>query len=151
MENRRKWVEALRSGKYKQTRSHLADKNGFCCLGVACEVAIANGVRIKKRADGFGITYATERDSLPRRVQIWLGFGDELDEEAANPWLGNSSCAEQNDEGKSFTEIADMIEQEYLVLNESCRSQQGELFATKGVVSVERKVLEESQSSSRAL
>ena len=33
---KRKWVAALRSGKYKQTISSLYDAGGFCCLGVMC-------------------------------------------------------------------------------------------------------------------
>ena len=40
-----RWVKALRSGKYKQTREQLreADKedqptNAFCCLGVLCDL-----------------------------------------------------------------------------------------------------------------
>ena len=33
---KRRWVAALRSGKYKQTISHLYDRGGFCCLGVMC-------------------------------------------------------------------------------------------------------------------
>jgi hypothetical protein len=37
-ENTKKWVEALRSGKYKQTEHVLQDTNGYCCLGVACVV-----------------------------------------------------------------------------------------------------------------
>lgn len=33
-----KWVKALRSGKYKKTTHILKDNNGYCCLGVLCEV-----------------------------------------------------------------------------------------------------------------
>ena len=34
-----KWVEALRSGKYKQGQGALNYNNEkFCCLGVACEI-----------------------------------------------------------------------------------------------------------------
>ena len=33
---KRRWVAALRSGKYKQAVSHLYDGGGFCCLGVMC-------------------------------------------------------------------------------------------------------------------
>ncbi len=35
-----KWIEALKSGEYKQTQGQLAtmDKQSFCCLGVAAEV-----------------------------------------------------------------------------------------------------------------
>lgn len=36
---RRKWIEALRSGKYKQGKGELGDPDtGFCCLGVGCVV-----------------------------------------------------------------------------------------------------------------
>jgi hypothetical protein len=29
-----KWVAALRSGEYKQTKGYLRNKKGYCCLGV---------------------------------------------------------------------------------------------------------------------
>jgi hypothetical protein len=37
-ELKKKWVEALRSGKYKQNRDSLRYEDGFCCLGVLCDV-----------------------------------------------------------------------------------------------------------------
>lgn len=36
--NRKKWVEALRSGKFKQGKGKLKVNNKFCCQGVACEL-----------------------------------------------------------------------------------------------------------------
>jgi hypothetical protein len=33
-----KWIAALRSGKYKQARGIMKNADGFCCLGVACEL-----------------------------------------------------------------------------------------------------------------
>ena len=36
--NRKKWVAALRSGKFKQGKKQLKANNKFCCLGVACEL-----------------------------------------------------------------------------------------------------------------
>jgi hypothetical protein len=33
-----KWLKALRSGKYNQTKGQLKDETGYCCLGVLCEV-----------------------------------------------------------------------------------------------------------------
>lgn len=38
---KRKWVNALRSGKYKQGDSYLLDpvNNTHCCLGVACAIS----------------------------------------------------------------------------------------------------------------
>jgi hypothetical protein len=35
--NLRKWVEALESGRYKQTTGSL-HKIGYCCLGVWCQI-----------------------------------------------------------------------------------------------------------------
>lgn len=35
-----KWIEALRSGKYKQGRNVLRSSNDrFCCLGVLCDIS----------------------------------------------------------------------------------------------------------------
>lgn len=36
--NVEKWIKALRSGDYKQGRGHLKTKDGYCCIGVACEI-----------------------------------------------------------------------------------------------------------------
>ena len=33
----KKWVKALRSGKYKQAKGSLQTGDGFWCLGVACK------------------------------------------------------------------------------------------------------------------
>lgn len=35
----KKLVEALRSGKYNQSRYGLRRPDGFCCLGVACDIS----------------------------------------------------------------------------------------------------------------
>lgn len=37
---KRKWLAALRSGKYKQGKLNLYDKkyDVYCCLGVACDI-----------------------------------------------------------------------------------------------------------------
>lgn len=35
-----KWVKALRSGKYKQSKMELQTPKGYCCLGVACDIFI---------------------------------------------------------------------------------------------------------------
>lgn len=38
------WVSELRSGKYQQTTGYLQNENGFCCLGVLCDMAVAADV-----------------------------------------------------------------------------------------------------------
>lgn len=35
---KRKWVKALRSGKYKQAQEYLFTGKGYCCLGVLGDV-----------------------------------------------------------------------------------------------------------------
>ena len=35
---KKKWIEALTSGKYQQAKSRLKDPSGFCCLGVLRDV-----------------------------------------------------------------------------------------------------------------
>lgn len=35
-----KWIIALHSGAYEQAQGALNNKDGFCCLGVACNVFI---------------------------------------------------------------------------------------------------------------
>ena len=44
--NQRKWVDSLRSGNFKQSSNKLQSRNGYCCLGVACEIAKNNGVSV---------------------------------------------------------------------------------------------------------
>ena len=47
--NRDKWVAALRSGEFEQTQEVLVledddGKKSYCCLGVACVLAIREGI-----------------------------------------------------------------------------------------------------------
>lgn len=111
-ENIRKWVDALRSGKYKQCTGALTKDGAFCCLGVACETAILDGLKIDK--DGF--MYDMEMDVLPNSVTLWLGLGGGDDD----PFLSVDkehycSATNWNDiERKNFEQIAEMIERTYL-------------------------------------
>ena len=96
-ENVQKWIAALRSGKYKQTRGYLKDVNGFCCLGVASDIcpsvswlenpkgedffAISNDSQIKwdiKTRNGYhqetNDKHEMEGAQLPAEVVEWLGI-----------------------------------------------------------------------------
>lgn len=116
----RQWLDALRSGNYKQGKGALQRNGEFCCLGVACEVAIKNelGIKVSHDADGF-VQYGTEYNHLPPVVGEWFGFerGDMF-----NPRLGDgigSDAIRANDELKlSFEEIADALEKRYLTNGE---------------------------------
>lgn len=108
-ENRRKWVEALRSGDFQQGEGMLGytDKEDgvtrFCCLGVACEVLGAP--REESDALDRRFQYGGEAEYLPLIIVRKLGVPDR------NPSLDNGErLANLNDGGTSFAEIADLIE-----------------------------------------
>lgn len=109
--NRQAWVEALESNEYEQAREALVAievnaeeplgsenrrKERFCCLGVACEVAIKAGVPWLRRnpthpdqyqylevvdeegVDGEPVIDWMEYEDgeLPPPVVLWLGLSD---------------------------------------------------------------------------
>lgn len=105
------WVAALRSGDYPQSRGHLKDDVGFCCLGVACEVAIANGEELDVEQHGTHLSYYDGAAYvLPDKVRRWLGLRD--DEGTFRPPVEDryNALTELNDAGWSFNMIADFIE-----------------------------------------
>jgi len=113
-ERRAAWVAALRSGEYQQTMTRLwrhADSEhfpaGFCCLGVACQVAIDAGFPAHWSPDiqvdgaaSIQIEGWSEYGVLPDPLLDWLGLS--RDEQ--------THLYKMNDAGKSFAEIADAIE-----------------------------------------
>lgn len=99
-------VSGLKSGQYAQAKGVLTrvDEDGVvqghCCLGVACEVAIANGLTLHKQVateselesavdlnestirdilDDFGscVAYEGHAGDMPRSVSGWYGLGHE--------------------------------------------------------------------------
>lgn len=117
--NARKWVRALRSGKYKQTKEvlHRVTKRGkkevhtYCCLGVACELYIESGGRLGRSSanERGAIAYAGSRTSLPPKVQKWLGL-THREGSLSDPVLGAYCLSNLNDAGKQFSAIAKVIE-----------------------------------------
>lgn len=96
--NRKKWVKALRSGKYKQAKEVLcAGRGNYCCLGVLGRVA---GVKAK---DLMGATVLRDFPEVMHFVGLSTDNG--------GFHLGRALSSE-NDRGKSFAEIADIIESE---------------------------------------
>jgi len=96
----KKWVAALRSGKYEQGTGQLRNGDTYCCLGVLCDVALKEGV-----LDIFPQTAGT-LINVPV-VQKWSKL--------SNSWGGYSkkgSLVDDNDANKTFSQIADIIESE---------------------------------------
>lgn len=98
-----KWVEALRSGKYKQSQSVLRGASGFCCLGVLCDLAASEGVGEWECHNG-GYVFDNMQGLLPYNVRKWADISDE------SPRAGDYCLTVMNDSGKSFAHIADTIE-----------------------------------------
>jgi len=101
------WVDALRSGEYKQGKGVLydGDDNSYCCIGVLCRLAELAGVPMSK--DYF--VYPVELPEI--EIAEWAG----LKTLNCNEFVqleGNTRLAVLNDRGKSFSEIADIIEEQ---------------------------------------
>ena len=101
-ENQKKWISALRSGKYKQGKKKLRVGDSYCCLGVACEVLGIEGV---KDPEGY-YCYSNLFAVAPMRVVEALGLINEVG--SRND--GSTNLTRLNDEGKTFEEIADELE-----------------------------------------
>jgi len=90
------WVEALRSGEYKQGNGYL-EKNGLhCCLGVLCAIQDSEWKRYWQ--DDAMEEEALYTEKLPPKLSASL-----------TP----TTCrhlANMNDDGSPFAEIADYIE-----------------------------------------
>lgn len=114
-ENFRKWLDALRSGEYKQGRGTLRSDNNFCCLGVACDIAKEDlGIDWGIVQHSSEMTFDKEVNLLPVSVKDWLG----IDYPGGNILIGenNYPVTAINDrwaEG-DFGYIADALEREYL-------------------------------------
>jgi len=125
------WVRRLRSGDIPQTASYLGRVDGFrCCLGVLSDMAVEAGIATRTPdADALLQVYRsgghTETSLLLHEILDWAGLhGDEdgdieLDgvvvigegDEALT--FNTPSLSFLNDNGATFAQIADVIE-EYL-------------------------------------
>jgi hypothetical protein len=109
---KKKWVAALRSGKYKQGCGALRRNDEYCCLGVLCDVYRKETGKRWVRQKGheeFAIHQST--GGLPTRVREWAGLDQariDLD------WDGkNESVVLLNDVYRvPFEKLADAIEEQ---------------------------------------
>ena len=87
IENRKKWCEALRSGSFKQGKGQLvtARDNTYCCLGV-----LVTSLGRTPECSAYLTQSEADLAGLKRGEQQGL--------------------AQLNDSGKTFNEIADIIE-----------------------------------------
>ena len=99
---KKKWLKALRSGKYNQGTLALRSVSKecgttYCCLGVACHVAGASGIKNKELIENCDGTRIKSINKVPLLLRGDKGIPTVL------AWL--------NDKGKTFEQIADVIEE----------------------------------------
>lgn len=125
-EIKQKWLEALRSGEYKQGQSALRENDRFCCLGVLCNLhAEAHPEFAAKQKNSS--EYDGQLGHLPVSVQKWSGLTSSDGHIEELPFRVRASAAtgderevfrrgsftsltSMNDEGCNFRQIADVIE-----------------------------------------
>ena len=110
-----KWLEALRGGLYKQTTGVLrapdCNGNGYCCLGVLADVYKPDlwTEEPQESEDEYG-DY--------REIDSWMhAFSGELLSDDVLHSVGldheqQAKLASMNDQGQSFEQIAEYIEEE---------------------------------------
>lgn len=113
--NREKWITALRSGKYGQTRGALHRKRssgvpvGYCCLGVYCDLKQIPTLKDRSFVDMFDFGDRGISDtSIPHELFTeWFGV---FDNSTSAPNDINHFIQFNDINRLSFTEIADIIE-----------------------------------------
>lgn len=106
-EARKWWAEELRGGRFQQCTGALEIDGQNCCLGVACRLYMEDGGELDIRVtDNQYTLFNGACGGLPAKVKDWLGLTD-------NYAFVDGRCdtlTSLNDNGKSFSEIADIIE-----------------------------------------
>lgn len=105
---KQRWVDALRSGEYEQGQGCLHDSkyNSFCCLGVLTDLYIKeHGKEWHKLGRCTDLTFEGNGDTLSPSVMTWAGLSHH------NPCIVDGDLATQNDNGMSFDELAQLIEE----------------------------------------
>lgn len=111
------WLDALRSGEYKQGRNVLRDKNdNYCCLGVLTDLYVKNvpdaGCWVPDDDNNGRYKFNNNITYLPNDVADWSGVvcvDPIIKDENGN----TQSLALLNDSGYSFNAIANIIETQY--------------------------------------
>lgn len=101
MEQAKTWLDALRSGKYKQGKNYLQSSMGYCCLGVGCKVLIEVDKLI---LDDNGFIEGTF--PIAQNAPSWLGKINHK----VNDRSGVSLVALNDEYDFTFPQIANVIE-----------------------------------------
>lgn len=114
------WLDRLENGDNYQITSKLGDTDGGrCCLGVLCDIAVEDGIIAPPTAPHHGdfLMYDNEMAILPPKVMEWAGIehnnGGFASDPENNPEYMDDALSFQNDCGKTFPEIAQIIRERF--------------------------------------
>lgn len=100
------WVEALRSGEYKQTKFQLRKDDSFCCLGVLCNLHAQAHPEFAAEQKNPEI-YGEQRNFPPTVVEQWAFKSTTSSKDIHYAVV---KLAQMNDKTASFKAIAKYIE-----------------------------------------
>ena len=107
-----RWCRALESGEYDQSSGRLKNKNGYCCLGVLCEVAGIKPEIYQSETPGL-FSYEGEAYGLPRSVMQTIGINTKFGRfTGVHPETKTEEVIDLtilNDYGTDFSAIAALI------------------------------------------
>ena len=95
-----KWIADLRAGPL-QAKQVLFNGSGHCCLGRLCVLA---GLEPKYIKSTRAYKFLRQREVLPHKIRLWAGM------KKTNGEYCGGFLAADNDSGKTFAEIAGIIE-----------------------------------------
>ena len=105
---RTNWIEALKSGKYKQVSGAMTRDDGYCCLGVASKLY----QEMENKYYTISGWSFPEEEGPPVPEELYGGDEELYHEEdkTVEGWLP-SKLAGMNDNGSDFVEIANWIKE----------------------------------------
>lgn len=117
-EIKEKWIDALRSGEYTQTQGSLRNENGYCCLGVLCDLYTKeHNLKWDSHYSSFAerTVYQLEdyQNLPPSSVLTWAGLNQQdpyvkyVDKDSNEI---KETLSKLNDTGKTFLDISEYID-----------------------------------------
>lgn len=102
------WLEALRSGKYRQGRGRLERDGAYCCLGLLQQCIDEKVERRDFVPDKPAFALPSHAWLISHGVQFLGTSGSTSNDPIV--WEANETLSGLNDKGVPFSEIADFIE-----------------------------------------
>lgn len=103
-----KWLNALRSGAFKNIAGALRNNEGYCAMGILCEISGLSNWEPQK--DCTRLKYLGQDKYLPKEVAEWAGMSPE-EISSVTAFL-----IAYNDQVRvSFYDVANLLEDNYKI------------------------------------